>query len=224
MRRNPVDRLKGVPKTSSRFIDNLILDKAVSTLSLTHPTSNYEKTVPPLVGAKLTIQMISDENDGLNPEASIVWDKCHRMETSYEPRCLEWLCSNILAELGPNLPKRGCTKHKHTNRTQTHRRKTTRGEKFIFRAHPSGRGGVSSNDWAMFSWADTDASSVHIPTQIITFIEFVEEDISKLQHLPCVTGDTLALYALFETLEHSLPVAPSRPRVVAGGTRRLTNH
>jgi hypothetical protein len=119
------DRLKGVPKTSSRFIDNLILDKAVSTLSLTHPTSNYEKTVPPLVGAKLTIQMISDENDGLNPEASIVWDKCHRMETSYEPRCLEWLCSNILAELGPNLPIRGCTEHKHTN-------EKTRGEKSLF--------------------------------------------------------------------------------------------
>ena len=35
------DRLKGVPKTLSRFIDNLILDKAVSTLSLTLPTSNY---------------------------------------------------------------------------------------------------------------------------------------------------------------------------------------
>ncbi len=84
MRRNPVDRLRGVRKTSSRFIDNLILDKAVSTLSLTHPTSNYEKTVPPLVGAKFTIQMTSDENDDLNPEASIVWDKCHRMETSYE--------------------------------------------------------------------------------------------------------------------------------------------
>jgi hypothetical protein len=176
MRRNPVDRLRGVRKTSSRFIDNLILDKAVSTLSLTHPTSNYEKTVPPLVGAKFTIQMTSDENDDLNPEASIVWDKCHRMETSYEPRCLEWLGSNILAELGPG--------------TQTHKRKTTRGEKFIFRAHPSWRGGVSSNDWAMFSWADTDASSVHIPTQIITFIEFVEEDISKLQHLPFLYGDT----------------------------------
>ena len=75
----------------------------------------------------------------------------------------------------------------------------------------------------MFSWADTDASSVHIPTQIITFIEFVEEDISKLQHLPFLYGDTPGLYAMIETLENPLPVAQSGQRDVVGGTKRLTS-
>ena len=202
-------------QTSRRFIDNLILDKAASTLAETHPPSIYEKTVPHLVGAKFTIELTSDRNDDLNPEATIVWDKCHRIETSYQPRFLEWLCSNILAELGPNLPIRGCTEHK---------RKTVTGEKYIFRAHPSWRGGTSWHDWALFSWADMDEKLVHVPAQIITFIEFGEDDISKLQHLPCVNGDTPGLYAMIETLERSLPVAQSGERVVVRGTKRLTNY
>jgi hypothetical protein len=37
---------------------------------------------------------------------------------------------------------------------------------------------------------------VRIPGQIITFIWFAEEDISKIQHLSYVSGDTPGLYAM----------------------------
>jgi hypothetical protein len=42
---------------------------------------------------------------------------------------------------------------------------------------------------------------------MITFIWFAEEDISKIQHLSYVSGDTPGLYAMIETLERPLMVA-----------------
>jgi hypothetical protein len=87
-------------KTFRRYIENLILDKAVSTLEETYPVSIIEKLEPPLVGAKFSIQLTNDRDDDLLPDATIIWDKSDCIETSYHPRFLGWLCSNILAVLG----------------------------------------------------------------------------------------------------------------------------
>jgi hypothetical protein len=59
---------------------------------------------------------------------------------------------------------------------------------------------------------------VRIPGQIITFIWFAEEDISKIQHLSYVSGDTPGLDAMIETLERPLTVAKTYDRVVVGGS------
>ncbi len=200
-------------QTSRRFIDNLILDKAVSTLEETFPPSIFEKLLPTLAGAKFVIQITNDSQDELLPDATIIWDKTHRIETSYASRFLEWLCSNILGVLGLDASIRGCTEHK---------RRTPNGDKFIFRAHPSWRGGRSWHDWALFSWTNTDGTSVRIPGQIITFVEFDEVDIRHIQHLPYVSGDTPGLYAMIETLERPLEVAKAHQRVVVEGRKQLT--
>jgi hypothetical protein len=58
-------------QTSRRYIENLILDKAVSTLEETYPPSIIEKLEPPLVGAKFSMQLTNDRDDGLLPDATI---------------------------------------------------------------------------------------------------------------------------------------------------------
>ena len=189
------------------------MDKAVSTLEETFPPSLFEKLPPTLAGAKFEIQLRNDSHDKLLPDATIIWDKTHRIETSYASRFLEWLCSNILGVLGLDASIRGCTEHK---------RRTPNGDKFIFRAHPSWRGGRSWHDWALFSWTNTDGTSVRIPGQIITFVEFDEVDIRHIQHLPYVSGDTPGLYAMIETLERPLEVAKAHQRVVVEGRKQLT--
>jgi hypothetical protein len=88
------------------------LDKTVSTLEETYPLSIIEKLVPPLVGAMFSIQLTNDRDDDLLPDATIIWDKSHCIETSYHPRFLGWLCSNIWAVLGQDVPICGCTEHK----------------------------------------------------------------------------------------------------------------
>jgi hypothetical protein len=65
-----------------------------------------------LVGAKYTLELHSGDDDNILADATIVWDKHHQIEKSYHPRFLEWLCSNVLSELGPNIPIRGCAEHK----------------------------------------------------------------------------------------------------------------
>jgi hypothetical protein len=65
---------------------------------------------------------------------------------------------------------------------------------------------------------------VRIPSQIITFIWLVEVDISKIQHLSYVSGDTPGLYAMIETLESPLTVAKTYDRVVVGGSKQLTTN
>jgi hypothetical protein len=80
------------------------------------------------------------------------------------------------------------------------------------------------HNWALFSWTDTDGTPVCIPGQIITFIWFAEEDISKIQHLPYVSGDTPGLYAMIETLELPLMVAKTYDRVGVGGNYRVGGH
>jgi hypothetical protein len=69
-----------------------------------------------------------------------------------------------------------------------------------------------------------DGIPVRIPGQIITFIWFAEEDISKIQHLSYVSGDTPGLYAMIETLERPLTVAKTYDRVVVGGRKQLTTN
>jgi hypothetical protein len=91
-------------QTSSCYIENLILDKAVSTFEETYPLSIIEKLEPPLVGAKFSIQLTNSRDYDLLPDATIIWDKSHCIETSYHPRFLGWLCSNILAVFGQDAP------------------------------------------------------------------------------------------------------------------------
>jgi hypothetical protein len=93
-------------QSSCRYIENLILDKAVSTLEETYPLSIIKKLEPPLVGAKFSIQLTNNRDDDLLPDATIIWEKSHCIETSYHPRFLGWLCSNILAVLGQDAPIR----------------------------------------------------------------------------------------------------------------------
>jgi hypothetical protein len=69
--------------TSWNYIDNLILDKAVSTLDEIHPPSIFEMLEPPLVTAKFTIKLTTDPLDQLVPSATIVWDKSRHIKTSY---------------------------------------------------------------------------------------------------------------------------------------------
>jgi hypothetical protein len=173
--------------------------------------------VPVLLGAKYTIELMSDDgaDNDMNSNATIVWDKSNCIIRSYHPRYLEWLCSNVLAELGPNVAVRGCTEHK---------RSTQNGDKYIFRAHPAWRGGDSWHDWAVFSWEEEDGTSLRIPAHIITFIEFDEADMRMLYNLPYVFGDTPGLYAMVETLERPLMEAKTGSRVVVGSTKALTKH
>jgi hypothetical protein len=205
-------------QTSRRYIENLIVDMAAATLEETHPVLPLEKQqLPVLVGAKYSIKLTSEDgdDDDIHSSATIVWDKSNRIVRSYHPRYLEWLCSNVLAELGPNVAVRGCTEHK---------RSTQSGDKYIFRAHPAWRGGDSWHDWAVFSWEDDDGTSLRIPGQIITFIEFDDADMRMLNKLPYVFGDTPGLYAMVETLERPLMNAKTGTRVVVGSTKALTKH
>jgi hypothetical protein len=178
-----------------------------------YPCTVSPPKTPTLVGAKYTLELHSGDDDDILPDASIVWDKHHRIETSYHPRFLEWLCSNVLAELGPNIPIRGCAEHK---------RVTTCGKTYMFRAHPSWRGGDSWHDWAIFSWEQDDGTPMHLPAQIITFVEFSEFDIGLLADLPFVFGSNPGLYAMIESIERPLSAPATGNYVVVEGTKELT--
>jgi hypothetical protein len=100
-------------QTTRRYVDNLILDKAESAAEETCPHTVLQKQSPALVGAKYTLELNSGDDDNILPDATIVWDKHYRIEKSYPPHFLEWLCSNALSELGPNIPIHGCAEHNH---------------------------------------------------------------------------------------------------------------
>jgi hypothetical protein len=104
-------------QTSCCYINNLILDKAVSMLEETFPLSLFAKVDPPLVGGKISIKLSSDGQDDPLPQATIFWDKSNCIKTGSPSRFLGWLCSNILAELGPGALIRGCTEHKRITPT-----------------------------------------------------------------------------------------------------------
>jgi hypothetical protein len=134
-------------------------------LEETHPQLQLEKQqVLVMVGTKYTIEWTSANGDNVNikSNATTVWDKSNCVVTSYRPWYLEWLCSNVLAELGPNVAICGCTEHK---------RSTQSGEKYILCAPPAWHGGNTRHDWAVYSWEDDDGTSLHIPAHIITFVE-----------------------------------------------------
>jgi hypothetical protein len=200
-------------QTARRYVDNLILDKAKSAVEATYPCNVMAPKLPILIGAKYTLELHSGDNDDILPDATIVWDKNHRIEKSYHPRFLEWLCSNVLSELGPNILIRGCAEHK---------RVTTCGKTYMFRAHPSWRGGDSWHDWAIFAWVQDDGTPVHLPAQIITFVEFSEFDIGLLTDLPFVFGSTPGLYAMIETIERPLAAPRTGHYIVLEGTKELT--
>jgi hypothetical protein len=59
-------------QTSCRYIENLLLDKAVLKLEETYPLSIIEKLEPPLAGAKFSIQLTNDRDDDLLLDATII--------------------------------------------------------------------------------------------------------------------------------------------------------
>jgi hypothetical protein len=199
-------------QTSRRYIGNLILDKAASTLEETYPLNIMEKLEPPLVGAKFSIQLTNGRDDDLLPDATIIWDKSKLaiiLGSWGGFAAISWL---YLDRMPPSMD------------VQNTREKLQLEIKFIFRAHPSWRSGRTWHDWALFSWTDTDGTPVRIPGQIIISIWFAEEDISKIQHLSYVSGDTPCLYAMIETLERPLTVERPYDRVVVGGRKQPTTN
>ncbi len=87
-------------QTSRRFIDNLILDKAVSTLEEMFSPSIFERLELPLAGAKFSIQLSNDRQDKL----TIIWDKSHCIKTSYHNdhgMCIEGQGGPVLTNKAP---------------------------------------------------------------------------------------------------------------------------
>ena len=63
---------------------------------------------------------------------------------------------------------------------------------------------------------------MHLPAQIITFVEYSKFDISLLADLPFVFGSSPGLYAMTETIEQPLPTQRVGTYVVVQGTKDLT--
>jgi hypothetical protein len=60
---------------------------------------------------------------------------------------------------------------------------------------------------------------MHLPAQIITFVEFSEVDIGLLADLPFYFGSIPGLYAMIETVERALLGARTGTYVVVQGTK-----
>jgi hypothetical protein len=88
------------PQTPPCYTDNLILDKAVSTLEEMFSPSIFERLELPLAGAKFSIQLSNDRQDKL----TIIWDKSHCIKTSYHNdhgMCIEGQGGPVLTNKAP---------------------------------------------------------------------------------------------------------------------------
>jgi hypothetical protein len=210
-------------QTSYRYVEDVIVDFAhdrmrqeypvtpVKTITLPHDPQDMEHL---LVAAKYTVTITRHRLNQEVPTATFVWDARHVVETGYHPRHFEWLCSLILPKIGQCLKFRGCTEHKRKSHT-------TGVDNYLFRAHPSYRGGCKWHDWALFNWSVSDHGTMLIPAQIITFL-LVEEDMYRLlADNPAFVGSGPGLYALCESLEEPLPEPKVGSRIVVRGTKQL---
>jgi hypothetical protein len=208
-------------QTSYRYVEDVIVDFAHDRMRQIYPATDLKILVPPnvpqnmehlLLAAKYTVEITRTRLNQELPIASFVWDERHVVETSYHPRHFEWLCSTLLPTVGQTLKFRGCTEHKRTCES---------GETFLFRAHPSYRGGAKWHDWALFNWSGSDDETMLIPAHIITFL-LVEEDLfQQLRNNPAFVGSGPGLYALCESLEEPLADPKVGNRIVVRGTKTL---
>lgn len=208
-------------QTSYRYVEDVIVDFAHARMRQMHPetalqlhllSTSPQETEHLLLGAKYTVHIRNELNASF-PTATFGWDPRHVVETSYHPRHFEWLCSILLPLVGDAITFRGCTEHKRANES---------GEgSYLFRAHPSFRGGTQWHDWALFNWAASDEGTMLIPAQIITFL-LVDDDLFELladNH--AFVGSSPGLYALCESLEEPLMEPKVGNRIVVRGSKTL---
>jgi hypothetical protein len=131
----------------------------------------------------------------------------------YDAIHIQWLCNNLLSDLGPRATIRGCTEHRRTTHT---------GANYMFRAHPSFRGGKCWHDWALFQWTESNNVTNLVPGHIVTFLYLEDNDIGQLQHNGHVVGSEPGLYVMVETLEDPLPTSQKYSRIVMESSKNLT--
>lgn len=209
-------------QTSHRYVEDVIVDFAHDRMRQTYPKTELQNMVRlPMVpqhmehlllAAKYTVEIKRTRLNQETPVATFVWDKRHVVETSYHPRHFEWLCSMLLPQVGQSLKFRGCTEHK---------RHGDNGKSFLFRAHPSFRGGEKWHDWALINWSVSEEETVLIPAQIITFLLVEENLFQLLVNNPAFVGTGPGLYVLCESLEEPLAKPKVGNCIVVRGTKML---
>jgi hypothetical protein len=205
--------------TANRYIEDLVLDVATHELSRVLPNIRGTRlqtpnNATPLQGAKYTIKY--GAATAVRPGGGAVtfeWDKRHVVADGYCHDHIQWLCNHLLAALGPSSSVRGCTEHT---------RVTSRGARYIFRAHPGYRGGTFWHDWALFQWTESEGETQSIPGHIVTFLYLDLHSISKLQGNEQVVGSDPGLYAMVETLEDPLPPGRRYSRLTCMASKHLT--
>jgi hypothetical protein len=205
--------------TAHRYIEDLVLDVAAHELSRVVPTIGTGSLNPLaarslLQGAKYTISFgppnVHNANGG---GATLSWKKRHLISNGYEAKHIEWLTNHLLADLGALATVQGCTEHT---------RETTRGGRYIFRAHPSYRGGDMWHDWALFQWTSDDDGVELIPGHIVTFVELDDFHIGLLEDNQHVIGTDPGLYAMIESMEEPLPAGEKYGRIVINSSKQLS--
>jgi hypothetical protein len=210
-------------QTSYRYVEDVIVDFAHDRMRQEYPDTALKPTGISqtshdmehlLVAAKYTVKITRRRLNQEVPTATFVWDARHVVESGYHPRHFEWLCSLLSPQVGQSLTFRGCTEHKRNSHT-------TGVDNYLFRAHPSYRGGAKWHDWALFNWSVSDHGTMLIPAQIITFL-LVEEDMYQLlTDNPAFVGSGPGLYALCESLEEPLSDPKVGSRIIVRGTKKL---
>ena len=206
--------------TAHRYIEDLILDVATHELSRVSPI--VEKRRPPssqelsqLQGAKYTITYGAETpNHDLGGIATLEWDQRHIVANGYHGEHIQWLCNNLLSDLGELAAIRGCTEHT---------RVTGRGGRYIFRAHPAYRGGTFWHDWALFQWGAPGDEIELVPGHIVTFLYLSLSDIHLLEDNEHVVGSEPGLYAMVESLEEPLQPSQKYSRLTSISSKYLTN-
>ncbi len=206
--------------TAHRYIEDLILDVAAHELSRVLPivpkrTAPTPLELSPLQGAKYTIAYGEEtpEHD-MGGTVTLQWDKRHIVANGYQAEHIQWLCNNLLSDLGELAEIRGCTEHT---------RVTVRGGRYIFRAHPAYRGGTFWHDWAMFQWGEDGGEIQLVPGQIVTFVYLSLSDIQLLEHNEHVVGSEPGLYAMVESLEEALPPSQKYTHLTCKSSKNLTD-
>ena len=95
------------------------------------------------------------------------------------------------------------------------------GDSYLFRAHPSYRGGGKWHDWALFNWSVSEDGTMLIPAHIITFLLIDNDLFQLLSGNPTFVGSGPGLYALCESLEEPLLEPKVGNRIVVRGTKTL---
>ena len=136
------------------------------------------------------------------------------VETSDSYRHFEWVLSVLSAEIGESIKCRGWSEHKRNSESGS-------GDSYLFRAHPSYRGGGKWHDWALFNWSVSEDGTMLIPAHIITFLLIDNDLFQLLSGNPTFVGSGPGLYALCESLEEPLLEPKVGNHIVVRGTKTL---